>query len=224
LISMTNPGEDAGQTASSEPSSSGYEAPSIEQSEGNTAQTGQPETPHPAEQSGYTPPPAYSPPSPGYETPSYQQPQGYPNFSPPDYPQPGYPPPPYPGPPGHGAPSYPPPPQFGAPQYGTPPPPGYPPPPPGYGPPPTGYPAPDYSAYGQPVQKTNAMAIGSLVASLVGFLCWLGAIAGIVLGIVALNQIKQTREQGHGLAVAGIAIGALSLVVGFIFFMFAFSS
>ncbi len=68
------------------------------------------------------------------------------------------------------------------------------------------------------------MAIASLVASLAGFLCWLGSIAGIVLGIVALNQIKQTREQGHGLAVAGIAIGALSLVVGLIFFVFAFSS
>jgi uncharacterized membrane protein len=65
------------------------------------------------------------------------------------------------------------------------------------------------------------MAIGSLVASLVGFLCWLGAIAGIVLGIVALNQIKQTHEEGHGLAIAGIAIGALSLVVGLVFFVFA---
>jgi uncharacterized membrane protein len=68
------------------------------------------------------------------------------------------------------------------------------------------------------------MAIGSLVASLVGFLCWLGSIVGIVLGIVALNQIKQTREEGHGLAVAGIAIGALSLVVGLMFFVFAISS
>jgi hypothetical protein len=230
LISMTNPGEDAGQTASSdssggasEPSSSAYEAPSIEQSENMPAQSGQPEQP------GYTPPPAYIPPSPGHEAPSY------PNYPPPDYTpptedpgfsgaQPGYPPPPYPGPPGYGAPSYPPPPQFGAPQYGTPPPPGYAPPPPGYGPPPTGYPLPEYSAYGQPTQKTNSMAIASLVSSLIGFLCWLGAIGGIVLGIVALNQIKQTREQGHGLAVAGIAIGALSLVVGLIFFVLAISS
>jgi len=68
------------------------------------------------------------------------------------------------------------------------------------------------------------MAIGSLVASLVGFLCWLGSIVGIVLGVVALNQIKQTREEGHGLAIAGIAIGALSLVVGLIFMVLAFSS
>src|SRR4029077_15296626 len=145
-----------------------------------------------------------------------------------DYPapggaQPGYPPP-YPASPGYGAPSYPPPPQYGTPQYGAPLPPGYPSPPSGYGPPPTGYPAPDYSAYGQPAQKTNSMAIASLVASLVGFLCWLGSIVGIVLGIVALNQIKQTREDGHGLAVAGIAIGALSLIVGLILFVVALSN
>jgi hypothetical protein len=237
LISMTNPGEDAGQSASSdsssgasEPSSTGNEAPPIEQSDNIPEQPAQPEAPQPPEQTAYIPPPAYTPP-PSYETPGYQQPPGYPNFPPPDYaapteyPQPGgaqqgYPPPPYPGPPGYGAQAYPPPPPYGAPQYGAPPP-GYAPPPPGYGPPPTGYPAPDYSAYGQPAQKTNSMAIASLVSSLVGFLCWLGAIGGIVLGVIALNQIKQTQEEGHGLAIAGIAIGALSLVVGLLIFMFA---
>ncbi|AGB25069.1 hypothetical protein Mycsm_04850 [Mycobacterium sp. JS623] len=242
---MTNPGEDAGQTASSdsdsgasEPASGGYEAPSIEQSETNPASSPQSGVTQQVEQPGYTPPSAYTPP-PVYDAPSYPQQPGYPNFPPPDYStptdypapgaaQPGYPPPPYPGPPGYGAPSYPPPPQYGTPQYGTPPygapTPGYPPPPTGYGPPPTGYPAPDYSIYGPPPHKTNSMAIASLVASLVGFLCWLGSIAGIVLGIVAMNQIKQSREEGHGLAVAGIAIGAVSLIVGFIFMVVAFNS
>jgi len=37
-----------------------------------------------------------------------------------------------------------------------------------------------------------------------------------VLGIVALNQIKQNHQGGHGLAVAGIAVGALTLVFSFI--------
>jgi hypothetical protein len=60
------------------------------------------------------------------------------------------------------------------------------------------------------------MAIASLVASLIGFVCCLGSIAGIVLGIVAMNQIKQTREEGHGLAIAGIAIGAVSLLVSLV--------
>jgi hypothetical protein len=45
-----------------------------------------------------------------------------------------------------------------------------------------------------------------------------------VLGIVAINQIKQSREEGQGLAIAGIAIGAVSLIVGLIFFVVALSS
>jgi hypothetical protein len=61
------------------------------------------------------------------------------------------------------------------------------------------------------------MAIASLVASIIGFCCFIGSIVGIVLGVVALNQIKQTREGGHGLAIAGIAVGALSLVISLIF-------
>lgn len=197
----------------------------MEQS-GDTPAQDNPEAAQPTEQFNYNPPPAYPPP-PVYDAPSYPQQPGYPNFPPPDYPQPTDYPPPYPGPSGYGAPSYPPPP-YGAPQYGAPqfgaPPPGYPPPPPGYGPPPTGYPAPDYSAYGPPASKTNSLAIASLVASLIGFLCWLGSIAGIALGIVAMNQIKQKHEDGQGLAIAGVAIGALSLIVGLIFFVVALSS
>jgi Domain of unknown function (DUF4190) len=250
---MTNPGEDAGQTASSdssgggsEPSSTANEAPSIEQSDDTPAEPGRAEALLQAEQPAYDSPPAYNPPSTGY-APGYQQPQNYPNFPTPDYTQPteypaqggqqpGYPPP-YPGPPGYGAPSYPAPAQYGAPQYGTPPgypppPPGYAAPPPGYGPPPTGYPGPDYSAYGPPVQKTNQMAIASLVASIIGlvfgfflmFLCFIGfapPLIGIVLGVVALNQIKRSGEQGRGFAIAGIIIGGVAfvpLIIGLILY------
>jgi hypothetical protein len=63
------------------------------------------------------------------------------------------------------------------------------------------------------------MAIGSLVASLIGlpfyFFCYLGAISsivGIVLGFVAINRIKQSGENGRALAIAGIAVGGVSLV------------
>ena len=80
--------------------------------------------------------------------------------------------------------------------YGTP-------PPPGYGPPPTGYPAPEYSAYGQPAQKTNSMAIASIVASCIGVL-WASVRSSALRSAWAMNQIKQTREGGHGLAIAGI--------------------
>lgn len=51
------------------------------------------------------------------------------------------------------------------------------------------------------------------MASCVGLLCCVGSIVGIVLGIVSLNQIKQTNEQGHGLAVAGIVVGVITLLI-----------
>jgi Domain of unknown function (DUF4190) len=216
---MTNPGEDAGQTASSdsstetsEPKSGGYEAPPIEQSE---------QPPQVSEQPSYTPPPAYNTPSAppsGYETPGYPPASGYPPPSfgpPPNYPPPGYAPPPYPDPSSYGAPPYPPPPPYGAPQ-------------PGYAPPPTGYPAPGYAgAYGLPSQKTNSLAIASLVASVIGvlpFICGLGSIIGIVLGVVALNQIKTSGEGGRGLAIAGIAVGAVTFLISVVFTIAMLSS
>jgi hypothetical protein len=97
----------------------------------------------------------------------------------------GDPPPPPPGPP----PAYPPP------GYG---PPG-PPPAPGYGAP--WYPPPGYPpVYGRP---TNTMAILALVMAFVF------APAGLVLGIVARKQIRQTGEDGDGLALAGIIVGGI---------------
>lgn len=62
--------------------------------------------------------------------------------------------------------------------------------------------------------KTNGMAIASLVTSIV---CC-GPI-GLILGIVAKNQIKASRgtQGGDGMATAGIIIGALSIVGGIIY-------
>ena len=53
-------------------------------------------------------------------------------------------------------------------------------------------------------------------------MCLIGVpitIVGIVLGVVALNQIKQNNQQGRGLAIAGIAIGSAALVLEFIGFV-----
>lgn len=80
----------------------------------------------------------------------------------------------------------------------------YPPPPPppvpsGYG----GYGA----AYALPVQKTNGLAIASLVLSIGSVLCWFTALLGIGFGHVALSQIRRTGERGRGLAIAGLVIG-----------------
>lgn len=129
---------------------------------------------------------------------SQQNTGGYPppSYPPPSYPQPGPPPgPPPPGyaPQGYGGSSYPPPPYPG---YQA-----------GYGPPYAG----GYPEYGQS-QGTNTLAIASLVASLIGWVFCLSGAVGIVLGAIALNQIKQTRQQGYGLAIAGIAIGVAVIV------------
>ena len=89
-----------------------------------------------------------------------------------------------------------------------------PPPPPGFAPPPeSGYPYP--VGYGYPTQQagTNSLAVFSLVASVVGLLCGLGSLVGIVLGAIAISQIKRTRQGGYGLAVAGIVVGVASLVI-----------
>ncbi len=149
----------------------------------------------------YEAPPIEQMPSGGYEAPPSA-----------DYPPPVNPAGGYQVPPG----GYPPPPQYGA--Y-PPPPPGYGPPPPGYGPQsyPPGYPGPDQSGvYGAAPTGTNSLAIGSLAASAIGLLCGIGSIIGIVLGFIALNQIKKTGQAGHGLAVAGIAVGFASFVISVI--------
>jgi len=96
-------------------------------------------------------------------------------------PPPGYGPPPAYGQPAYGAPAYGPPPGYGS--------------PPGYGPPP-GYP-PAYP------RQTNTMAILALV------LAFVFAPAGLILGIVARKQIRQTGEEGDGLALAGMIVGGI---------------
>ena len=96
---------------------------------------------------------------------------------------------------------------------------GYSPPPP----PPGGYGLPSSSGLGAPQplgyppappgNATNRFAIYSLISSGVGWVCCgAGSIAGIILGVLALKQIKRTGEGGRGLAIAAIVIGSLSLV------------
>ena len=68
------------------------------------------------------------------------------------------------------------------------------------------------------------MAIASLVSSLIGVLCGIGSIVGIALGLVAMNQIKTTREGGQGLAIAGVAVGGLTLLINLIWTIAVFSS
>ena len=81
------------------------------------------------------------------------------------------------------------------------------------------YPAQPYGQGYPAAPNTNGMAIGALVASIAGTaVCGIGSIVGIILGYIALNQIKRTGEQGRGMAVAGIIIGyvIVALVVLYI--------
>ena len=105
--------------------------------------------------------------------------------------------------PGSGAPQYP---SSGAPQY----------PPAGqqYSP----YGQPPYAAYA-PQTRTNGLAIASLVCSLAGLATCISAPVGIVLGHIAKRQIRETGEQGEGLANAGLWVGYILTVLGVLLFI-----
>lgn len=82
----------------------------------------------------------------------------------------------------------------------------YPPPAPGV--PPSGY-APAYPAG----PRTNTLAIVSLIASISAFvvLPFLGSVAGVITGHLALSQIGRTGEQGRGLALGGLIAGYIGV-------------
>ena len=69
-------------------------------------------------------------------------------------------------------------------------------------------PAPTFA----PSRPTNVLAIISLIASCLGF-----TVPGIIMGHIALHQIKSSGEQGRGLALAGVIVGyclfALTVVI-----------
>lgn len=148
---------------------------------------------------------------------------------PPPPPPPSPPPTPPPPPPGVTPPppswSAPPPPPPTTPSYTAPPPPGYG-ATPGAGP--TGYgPTPAYigpaNASGQ---KTNVLAIVSLIAGVLGLCCGISAIGAIVCGILAKNQIKQSNglEKGDGLALAGIITGGVGIFLGLVWLLFSIAA
>ena len=55
--------------------------------------------------------------------------------------------------------------------------------------------------------QTNLLAVLSLVFA------FLFNIVGLILGIISLKQIKNTGEQGKGIAIAGIVISAISIFI-----------
>jgi hypothetical protein len=128
-------------------------------------------------------------------------------------------------------------PRYGSPQYGTPqygdqrpgdqqpgaPQPGYAYPAygaPGYGAPPAGYGDPGYG-YPYAAPKTNGLAIAALVVSLVSLVsCPPAGLAAAIMGHISRRQITERREEGAGMALAGIVIGwiGVALSAGFALF------
>jgi len=67
-----------------------------------------------------------------------------------------------------------------------------------------------------PDSRLNATALLALLVGVFGTVCFfwgIGGIGAIVLGLVALSEIKRSegRQHGQGLAVAGVTLGALHL-------------
>lgn len=63
--------------------------------------------------------------------------------------------------------------------------------------------------------RTNRTAIASLTASVVCLL-GIGSIIGIGLGVYALNEIAVSGARGRWLALAGILVGAVTLLLSMI--------
>ncbi|MFJ4564422.1 septum formation family protein [Streptomyces caelestis] len=76
----------------------------------------------------------------------------------------------------------------------------------GYGP--WGHHGPTGRPYGAPV-SVNALAVAALV---LGVLCFLPA-AGLVLGLIALWQIRRNGQSGRGLAIAGAVLSSVGIVL-----------
>lgn len=65
------------------------------------------------------------------------------------------------------------------------------------------------------MQKTNTLALVSLISGVVGWVMvpFLASIVAVVTGHMARSQIRQSagREDGDGLAIAGLVLGYLGL-------------
>jgi Domain of unknown function (DUF4190) len=82
-------------------------------------------------------------------------------------------------------------------------------------PPPQQYPAQQYPPpqppYVYAARPTyDGLAITSFILGLL-WLSWLGSIAAVILGHIALRNIRRTHASGRGLAIAGLVLGYIGL-------------
>jgi hypothetical protein len=67
-----------------------------------------------------------------------------------------------------------------------------------------------------PAQYTDNSQRFNTLAILAFVLVWPTVIVGIILGHIALSQIKRTGERGHGLALAAVIIGWVGIALGIV--------
>lgn len=90
------------------------------------------------------------------------------------------------------------------------------------------YPPQYYASVGPMAPATSGWAIASFVCAIAGFvgIPGIGNLLGVIFGFIALSEIErsQGRVEGHGMAVAGIALGfaGLALVAALIVLAFVF--
>jgi fatty acid desaturase len=61
---------------------------------------------------------------------------------------------------------------------------------------------------------TNTYALVGFILSMLSFITFVTAIPGVVLGHLGLKQIRETAENGRGMAVAAITIGWVMIGLG----------
>ncbi|KQQ05195.1 MULTISPECIES: DUF4190 domain-containing protein [unclassified Rathayibacter] len=71
--------------------------------------------------------------------------------------------------------------------------------------------------YTPTTDRYNVLAIIGFIAS------FFVSIVGIVLGFIALSQIKRTGEKGRGLAIAAIIIGFAAIIITIFLFIGLFA-
>lgn len=57
--------------------------------------------------------------------------------------------------------------------------------------------------------KNNGMAVASMVLGIVSVCIGICAPIALILGLVALSQIKKTGQPGKGMAITGVILGAI---------------
>lgn len=73
-----------------------------------------------------------------------------------------------------------------------------------------------------PVPPTNTLAIISMIAAIVGLFTFaILSLAGVIMGHIALNQIKKRAEGGRGMAITGLILGYVGIAFWILFLIIA---